>query len=334
VAETGSNCEFSRVTSWETFSGTTTDWDSLVASLANSSIYHSSKWAKIQEQRGWDVVYLRTDDSTSAAMVLMRRYGRLFCVSWLPGGVAGRTDAVNQQLADTIRKLRQAWIHYIRIAFPSDHRRGIAYEEPWVPSKRRVGASRSVVLDLTLSSDQLLAAAGPNWRRNLKRARKTSVVVRPLGVEDAAAVDQLQQVMVRYKGIQPRLAVSGGELLLSLGESMIAIGVLEDGELLSVRAVGAFGSVARDLIAATSPSGRQIYSSYLATWTLVERLKEVGVTTYDLGGIDEEDNLGVANFKLGTGGKVIRYPDELEMSHPRTARHLVAPIIAARSRRI
>jgi hypothetical protein len=57
VAETGSNCEFSRVTSWETFSGTTTDWDSLVASLANSSIYHSSKWAKIQEQRGWDVVY-------------------------------------------------------------------------------------------------------------------------------------------------------------------------------------------------------------------------------------------------------------------------------------
>ena len=64
----------------------------------------------------------------------------------------------------------------------------------------------------------------------------------------------------------------------------------------------AMGDSAIYLLGATSDAGLNSKGAYLLQWTLIPWLKERGVKSYDLGGIDPEGNPGVYHFKRGLSG--------------------------------
>jgi lipid II:glycine glycyltransferase (peptidoglycan interpeptide bridge formation enzyme) len=55
----------------------------------------------------------------------------------------------------------------------------------------------------------------------------------------------------------------------------------------------------------TSDQGRELNAHHLILWRAIEELRERGVRTLDLGGVNTVRSAGVARFKMRTGGKVL-----------------------------
>jgi lipid II:glycine glycyltransferase (peptidoglycan interpeptide bridge formation enzyme) len=72
-----------------------------------------------------------------------------------------------------------------------------------------------------------------------------------------------------------------------------------------------------DLFAATSVAGRDLYASYALLWEILQHCQREGVKEYEMMGIDPIKNLGVANFKKGTGANLIEYLGEWEWATSR-----------------
>jgi hypothetical protein len=85
-----------------------------------------------------------------------------------------------------------------------------------------------------------------------------------------------------------------------------------DGDLVAFRGCTHIGEKAWDLFAATTVKGRNLYASYPLFWKLIEHCRNIGITSYDMGGIDPQANEGVYHFKKGTGSKEIEYLGEWE----------------------
>jgi hypothetical protein len=64
----------------------------------------------------------------------------------------------------------------------------------------------------------------------------------------------------------------------------------------------AMGDSAIYLLGATSDAGLNAKGAYLLQWTMISWLKELGIKSYDLGGIDPVGNPGVYHFKKGFSG--------------------------------
>ena len=59
----------------------------------------------------------------------------------------------------------------------------------------------------------------------------------------------------------------------------------------------AIGNMGIYLLGATHDEGLNTKAAYLIHWTMINRLKESGVQSYDLGGINPETNPGVYHFQ-------------------------------------
>ena len=77
------------------------------------------------------------------------------------------------------------------------------------------------------------------------------------------------------------------------------------------------------LFAAASVSARKVYASHGLLWILFNHCAEMGVSRYDLGGVDPLKNKGVFDFKKGTGAHLINYLGEWEYGSFPTLKYLV-----------
>ena len=64
------------------------------------------------------------------------------------------------------------------------------------------------------------------------------------------------------------------------------------------------GQAATYQIGWTTPTGRETNAHHLMLWRAIEELRERGVRSLDLGGVNTQRSAGVARFKMATGGTV------------------------------
>lgn len=296
---------------WRTFNDDSDAWDFYVQGLSQSSVFHSSRWANLQQSTGWNTHRYCTSNARSAIQVFSKPYGRIASLGWCPGGLAGDQVVVDQDLWKLLEKEVGGFVSYCRLARPIPTLETRSVSHPWRKTALHLGARESVQLNLEREVEELLKQCGPNWRRNLKRASRANLTIRRLGDDDFASINHLEREMIEFKRIrQPNK--SFGDIMQSLGNQIILFGAFDqEGVLVAARGASTFGAVARDLLAATNVAGRKTYASYLTMWTLIQALKQASIARYDLGGIDYTQNSGVANFKIGTGGHRVRYPEEV-----------------------
>jgi lipid II:glycine glycyltransferase (peptidoglycan interpeptide bridge formation enzyme) len=178
-------------------------------------------------------------------------------------------------------------------------------------------ASRTILLDLERTEDEIRAALAKKWRSSLNRSERAELTVRagtdgslfrrfiPLFDElirrKAFTVDLGPEFFV---GIQDRLA-PGERLIVLLAED--AEGVPVAGVVVSV-----IGSTAVYLLGAANDRGRETQASYLLQWEAIRRARSSGCRWYDLGGVDPEGNPGVYQFKTRMGGVEVEAPGPFE----------------------
>lgn len=166
--------------------------------------------------------------------------------------------------------------------------------------------NRTIVMDLSPSFEELYAGLGRNWKKNLKIANRGR-----LELIEGTSDDLFEAFLGIYKEMVVRKTfVSFADInkfrrtQASLPENFKMIIMLarsHEGLCAGVICT-AIGKSATYLFGATSNTGLKSSGSYLLQWKLIEKLKERGFSTYDLGGIDPLRNPGTYKFKKDLAG--------------------------------
>jgi len=209
--------------------------------------------------------------------------------------------------------------------------RRILEEEGYVyePQGRR---SRTIVLDLSPSLDELHDGMHPKWRYHLKKARKLNM--ESVDGEDDSFFEQFESIyaeMIDRKRLTGMTDVGKCRKIqkaLIPEERMRVFLCKEEGELCAGGICSALGDTGLYLFGATSNRGTKNCGSYLVHWNMVEWVKSRGCRWYDLNGINPEKNPGGYRFKsrlAGAHGKDVRFAGQFDAS-PNTLIQLLVKV--------
>jgi lipid II:glycine glycyltransferase (peptidoglycan interpeptide bridge formation enzyme) len=165
---------------------------------------------------------------------------------------------------------------------------------------------RTLRLDLTRTTEQLRKGMRPHWRRYLKVAEKSN-----LEVVEGTADAFFEEFIGIYRELVSRKAFAEPNDIrefrsiqdrLPRNLKMKVLLCRADGRLCAGLICSAIGDTAIYLYGATSNAGLKSRGSYLLHWRLIEWLKESGIATYDLHGINPAMNPGTYKFKADLCG--------------------------------
>lgn len=165
---------------------------------------------------------------------------------------------------------------------------------------------RTFLVDLTPPLEELRGKLDKKWRNQLSRSEKNDLqAISGHGKEEYREFCEIYMQMHKRKGFETTVDLDEfGRIQEALPESqrMRVLICREQGAAVAGLVASAMGHSAIYLLGATSDAGLNLKGAYFLQWTLIKWLKERGVKSYDLGGIDPEGNPGVYHFKKGFSG--------------------------------
>jgi len=188
------------------------------------------------------------------------------------------------------------------------------------------------------SDEELLSSFNQLWRRNLKKAEKSGVVVREGGRDDLEAFHNVYWETAKRDGFTPRslpyfqrfwdaLQPVDGRIKLFLAEI--------DGEVAAATVWVRVGTHAWYSYGASTTKHRDARPSNAIQWAMLRATRDEGAKVYDLRGIsdtlDESHPLfGLIRFKLGIGGYAVEYVGEHDFAINRVLAKLFAFVLSRR----
>jgi lipid II:glycine glycyltransferase (peptidoglycan interpeptide bridge formation enzyme) len=310
----------------------------LSACESTDSFLQSALWGRFKSRFGWEA--------------------RAFSVDWNQGGEWPGAErpllALSRRIAPFLSMAYIPWGPELPVAFPDDpHLRAAAAEElahvlrpflsvqfirfdpPWFvdsdesplpPAGRFKKAGTdiqppdTVLVDLTRSLDEILAAMKPKCRYNIGLAQKRGVIV----------CEQEDNIEVFYRLLtetaqRDGIAVHNIEYYRALfeeskGESSRTVPVQlrlytarHENDDLAAIVVLFRGKQATYLYGASSNYKRNLMAPYALQWKAMQDAKAFGCTVYDLFGIPPNESpghpmAGLYRFKTGFGGAIVHRP--------------------------
>ncbi|HEY8456154.1 MAG TPA: peptidoglycan bridge formation glycyltransferase FemA/FemB family protein [Actinopolymorphaceae bacterium] len=172
------------------------------------------------------------------------------------------------------------------------------------------------------TEDDLLKGMNQLWRRNIKRAAKSGVVVSQGTPDDLPAFHELYVETARRDHFNPRPLTYFTTMFRALNaEEPDRIRLYlahHEGDLVAATTWVRVGSHVWYSNGASSTRKREVRGSNAIQWQMMRDALREGATVYDLRGItdtlDENDShFGLLQFKIGTGGEVAEYLGEWDL---------------------
>ncbi len=183
--------------------------------------------------------------------------------------------------------------------------------------------SKTLILDLNKSEEELLGNMHQKTRYNIRLAEKKGVKIKESGKERFREFWQIMKETEKRDGFRLHdrnyykrmLKHSKHELKLGRkNEFGIRLFLAEyKGKMIAVNIVSFFGDTATYMHGASSNEYRNMMATYLLQWHAIKLAKKLGYKYYDFYGIDEIKWLGVTRFKKGFGGKIFEYPGTFDL---------------------
>lgn len=190
---------------------------------------------------------------------------------------------------------------------------------------RPMQPQRTVILDLSKSEDQLLAAMHEKTRYNIRLAGKKGVVVTKVLHRSAAEDFEVFWNLLGMTAQRNKFHTHGRrhyELLVETRSPHFSNELFfaeYEGKPIAAALVNfyqpTFGvpGVATYLHGASSNEARSVMAPYALHWHIVTEAKQRRCGWYDLWGIDEQKWSGLTRFKRGFGGNEIAYAAPVEI---------------------
>ncbi|MBL7053410.1 MAG: peptidoglycan bridge formation glycyltransferase FemA/FemB family protein [Candidatus Portnoybacteria bacterium] len=167
-------------------------------------------------------------------------------------------------------------------------------------SLKEIQPSKTVILNIDQSKEELLEQMHHKTRYNIRLAEKKGVTVQEIDLKDKESInifiDLLEQTAQRDKfhihskeHYQKMLGISGIKLFLAKYQDKIIAGILNS----------FFNQTAIYMHGASDYNYRKLMAPYLLQWQAIIQAKEQGLKYYDFGGINQEKWPGITRFKKG-----------------------------------
>lgn len=182
----------------------------------------------------------------------------------------------------------------------------------------------TMVVDLTLTEEQLLANMKQKHRYNLKIAQREGVKVEHITHDALASLDRFWDLLTATSDrhtFRLHRKEHYASILKNLGPKASLAFATHNGEDAAALMLITEGTVATYLHGGSKYEHRSVMAPFLLHWQLMLSLKAQGITTYDFWGVHTKDgeaikghaSEGVTRFKLGFGGSLIHYPPTIDV---------------------
>ena len=178
--------------------------------------------------------------------------------------------------------------------------------------------SESIIIDLLKDEETLKLNLRKKWRYSLRQAEKQDLKIE-IGTDESFfdKFFEIYKQMHTRKNFDENVNIENfrqinNELPNTLKLQIFICSIV--GEPLSAMVTSVIGKTGIYLLGGTTKKGLELSSSYLLQWEVIKWMKSHGLRSYDLGGIDKEDNPGVYTFKSGMGGEEISFLSGFEAS--------------------
>lgn len=317
------------------------EWDAALSGFIDCSPFQSYAWGEYRRALGWQpyrwAAFNERNEVVAMLQGCVRRYRIGVGMLLSEGGPVGDLTACDESLQSQMREtVGLRWL-YCRLR--CDRPRATSEvlrmkRQGWTIPWAEMNSGYTAVLDLSIDDESMLDKATRSWRQNVRRAEKNNLVTRQWLNPDPETIHAAFRSMEQAKGLAEQH--SGDEIkqiLKQTGQQMIVYRSDDQhGELMSLAGALVFGRQANLWFFATTKPGRATRASYSVFFALARHCKRIGVTEYDLGGIDPVNNPGVYRFKKDSGATPVELLGEWDWATQRWLRFLGNLAIEQRTR--
>ncbi len=314
-------------------------YNRFVASQQAGSFLQAWEWGEWQVRLGRTVSRFKiSDDSGNQAgsiqlIKMPLPFGKYYLYAPYGPVVSGQWAVGSGQLLDQLKQKFPEAI-FIRLEPKTSFLSTTHY--PVLTKSANIQPTKTLVLDLAKTEEQLLAEMHPKTRYNIKLAQRHNVevscdlmVVPGYGLYLKEALDLLVQTAGRqsfqtfprsyYEQLLNFFALhnSNGDVKLYVYKA------LKDKELLVTAVMVDFGGTRTYLFGGSSPHHREVMAPYALHWQAILDAKNLGLKLYDFWGIETSsgDTPGFVRFKMGFGGEELVYAGAYDISNKKLWYH-------------
>ena len=293
-------------------------WDRYLVELGDFSPFQCYTWGELKRHSGWVPFRWIACNGRGDIVAMVQAICRTKLgagILWSSGGPLGDMSALGEDFKKAILKGTNLNNIYFRI-FPnkraSRHDRKSLESHGWHRCSYKLRSGFSMWLTLDRPLEEIKKGFSKDWKKNLKRSQHYNLTVDQWTQPDINEILGLYRSMEVIKGLKQQFTREDIQGFIEYLSDYLAFYRCDDekGNLVALRGCITLSPFGWDLMAATSPLGRKMSASYLLLWEVLKRCQEVGMTRYDMMGIDPEKNPGVYHFKKGTGAEVVEYLGE------------------------
>ena len=299
---------------WNTY--TRTEWNNLLKKCPHVTLLQSYSYAQAMREIYQQGVChgLIQIDGVDAGVVQMQEvslFGKMIhAISidrgplWFDGfgkfeHVEAFSDVLNEQYPHRFARKRRFIPEYVA-------KNSVKNIKNWKKCKKTQDY-QTIFIDISKNIDDIRKNFKQTWRRNLNKVEKEH-----LDVEIDEKLSTFSDFLRFYTKDRMEKGYSGpsAKFLASLAKyatltnDCIILNATEDDEVIGSILILTHGTGATYQVGWTTPYGRDKRAHHLLFWHAIQLLKDRGVTTFDLGGYNDEID-GIRKFKQGMGGQDI-----------------------------
>ena len=318
-------------------------WNTLIASFPKPHILQTWQWGEIKSRFGWTPSYRVWGDEynpDAAALILQREiplagFAARLRVLYAPKGPLLRdwgNGNLRKQVLDDLQELaRQRGAIFLKIDPDVELGSGVPGEPKaesnplggalqselqargWRYSAEQIQFRNTVLIDLTVSEDKMLARMKQKTRYNIRFAARKGVSVRIGTANDF----ELLYRMYAETSARNGFVIRSLDYYQALWRTFFSADMLDpliaevDDEPIGAVMLFRYAGRSWYIHGMSRELHREKMPNYLLQWEAMRRAKALGCREYDLWGapetFDESDSMwGVFRFKRGLGGEVSR----------------------------
>ena len=294
------------------------DWREIVVKYPEANFLQSPEYGRMNEILGDKVVIDELGGLGYALMVVRNakrgRYLEIACGPLTDWSNAKDAKKILRRVAEIGKQEKCVFVRMRPQILASSSNLNLLKELGLKKSPMHLAAEHTVMIDLKLSEEALLAGMRRQTRYEVRRADKIGITVEKSNSEAMfREFFQAQQATAKRQGfIPPSLKTLLAEREAFGDKIQIYVAKTADGEPIAYGILIASGAEGDYYEAASTELNRKLPGAYALLWQAMRDLKKAGCERFNLWGIAPAGQpnhryAGVTTFKTGFGGEVIEY---------------------------
>ncbi len=306
-------------------------WDAFVAANPNGEHVQTTLWAKVKAADGWQarrVVAERDGEIVGGFQMIERRIPAIGGVAYIPKGPLFADHSVAESLVESIDRIpKSSRIRHLTVqpAAGGERVEELLEARRFERSRVVVAPNATLILDLSKSTQELLAEMSARTRYNVRLGARRGLDFRVCSRQDLTAYHRMLLATSSRQGFRAHsLSYLQGMWDVLSPEGLLELFMVErEGEpVAGMLAIGFSGTLINKLSVWSGEHGSDRPNETLQ-WGAIRWAKEHDFHRYDFegieaatarslvdgGGVPEESRNSVTSFKVGFGGTAVVGPD-------------------------